>query len=285
MSSTLTRCGFSLLSGGYAKGRPVQRHALQWRRLLVAVIAAALCVSTVARASEPVSWRPLVCQTIEQAAAANGLPGGFLARVLWIESRFQRSATSPAGALGIAQFMPQTAARRGLTDPWDPLKAIAEAARLLAELRARFGNLGLAAAAYNAGAVRVAAWLRGGAQLARETQLYVRDITGRSVDDWALLPSSTSGAYDTALSGFDCMNAGGKDLPRGARSSREQPWQIRLAAELARAVDLYNASTAKDGRSGAPLVSGQPYSETRRTANSLCAILRASGAACEVFDP
>jgi hypothetical protein len=250
----------------------------------VAVFAAALCVSTVARASEPASSRPLVCRTIEQAAAANDLPGGFLARVLWIESRFHESAKSPAGALGIAQFIPETAARRGLADPWDPLMSIAEAARLLAELKARFGNLGLAAAAYNAGAVRVAAWLRGGTQLPRETQIYVRDITGRSVDDWALLPSSASGAYDTALSAFDCMNAGGKDVPRDARRSREKPWQIQLALRLARAIDLYNASTAKD-RSGSGPISGQPYPETRRTVNSLCETLRASGAACEVFDP
>jgi len=256
------------------------------RRRWLGVVAAAALVAALPAAAAPSDERiAATCRLVEAEAAATRLPVEFLTRLLWTESRFRSEVTSPKGAEGVAQFMPQTAARRGLTDPWDPLKAIAEAARLLAELRARFGNLGLAAAAYNAGAVRVAAWLRGGAQLARETQLYVRDITGRSVDDWALLPSSTSGAYDTALSGFDCMNAGGKDLPRGARSSREQPWQIRLAAELARAVDLYNASTAKDGRSGAPLVSGQPYSETRRTANSLCAILRASGAACEVFDP
>lgn len=263
----------------------MQRHVLQWRRLSAAVlIAAAMCSSTVAWPSEPVSSRPLVCQIIERAAAANGLPSGFLARLLWVESRFHEEAMSPAGALGIAQFMPQTAARRGLADPWDPLKAIAEAARLLAELKARFGNLGLAAAAYNAGAERVAAWLRGGTELARETQLYVLDITGRRVDEWALLPSSASGAYDTALSGFDCVNAGGRDLPREVRRSREQPWQSRLALRLASAIDLFNASTAKGDRPGAGPISGEPYSETRRTANSLCETLRASGAACEVFD-
>lgn len=263
----------------------MRRHSLQWRRRLAAVFVMAMCISTVARASEPVSSRSLVCQTIELAAAANGLPSGFLARLLWIESRFHESAMSPAGALGIAQFMPETAARRGLADPWDPLKAIAEAARLLAELKARFGNLGLAAAAYNAGAERVTAWLRGGAELARETRLYVLDITGRRVDEWAVPQSAESGTYDTALSGFDCVNAGGKEVPREARRFREQEWQIRLATRLARAIDLFNASTAKGDRSGSGLMSGQPYSGTRRAANSLCATLRASGATCEVFDP
>ncbi|MFZ2003907.1 MAG: transglycosylase SLT domain-containing protein [Stellaceae bacterium] len=133
----------------------------------------------------------------------------------------QADFTPPRRALGIAQFMPQTAARQGLADPWDPLKAIAEAALFLANLRARFGNLGLAAAAYNAGAERVAAWLGGGTSLPHETQLYVLNTTGRR-EDWALLPSSVSGsvsgAYDTALSRFDCLNAGIKDLPRDAGS-------------------------------------------------------------------
>lgn len=249
------------------------------------VFATAMCFSTPAHASEPASSRVLVCQAIEQAAAANGLPSGFLARLLWIESRFDELAISPAGALGIAQFMPQTAVRRGLADPRDPLKAIAEAAHLLADLRAHFGNLGLAAAAYNAGTERVAAWLHGVTELARETQLYVLDITGRRVDDWALLPSSASGAYDATLSGFDCLNAGDKDLSKDAQKSREQQWQIRLALRLAKAIDLYNASTAKEARSGTGVISGQPYSNMRRAANSLCTTLRASGAACEVFDP
>ena len=47
--------------------------------------------------------------------------------------------------------MPETAATRGLDDPFDPKKAIPEAAHYLSELRKQFGNLGLAAAAYNAG--------------------------------------------------------------------------------------------------------------------------------------
>lgn len=263
----------------------MQRHARQWWQLSVMVFATALYFSTPAHASEPASARTLVCQTIEQAAAANGLPNGFLARLLWIESRFDELAISPAGALGIAQFMPQTADRRGLADPRDPLKAIAEAAHLLAELRAHFGNLGLAAAAYNAGAERIAAWLHGETQLARETQVYVLDITGRRVDDWARLPSSAPGTYDTALSGFDCLKAGGEGLPREARGSREQRWQIRLASRLEKAIDLFNAATAKEDRSGASAATGRPYPETRGAVNSLCATLRASGATCEVFDP
>jgi hypothetical protein len=266
------------------KGGPVQQYVVRrWRRGL-AVIAATLCLSVVAQGSEPVSSRPLVCQTIEQAAAVNGLPSGFLARLLWIESRFHETAISPAGALGIAQFLPTTAVQRGLVDPWDPFKAIAEAARLLADLKARFGNLGLAAAAYNAGAERVSAWLRGGAALARETQLFVLDTTGRRVEDWALLPSSAAGAYD-ALSGFDCLGAGGKDSPKNARKPREEQWQVRLALGLARAIDTFNAANRNNVPLDPRVRSEQPYAQTRRAANSLCEALRAGGAACEVFDP
>lgn len=269
---------------GAATGNSLVSLRSGWRRLGAAVVLLAMSLPPTALAAESASSRRLVCQTIEQAAMSNGLPSGFLARLLWIESRYHEAATSPAGAIGIAQFIPPTAAERGLADPRDPLKAIAEAARFLAELRARFGNLGLAAAAYNAGAERVAAWLRKGPQLAQETRLYVLDITGRRVEDWALLPSSASGAYDSALSGFDCLNAGVNEAARNTRKATVPPWQARLALGLARAIDLFNASNEKADGAEPGIQPGQPRSATRREANSLCETLRATGAACEVFD-
>jgi soluble lytic murein transglycosylase-like protein len=60
-------------------------------------------------------------------------------------------AVSRAGAQGVAQFMPATARWRCLADPFDSLEAIAQSAKLLRDLGREFGNLGLAAAAYNAG--------------------------------------------------------------------------------------------------------------------------------------
>ena len=69
------------------------------------------------------------------------------------------SAVSPKGASGIAQFMPQTADWHGLADPFDPIEALRHSAAYLRELRDQFGNLGLAAAAHNAGPGRVSAWL------------------------------------------------------------------------------------------------------------------------------
>src|SRR5687767_15365267 len=96
-----------------------------------------------------------ICLMIESAAQANGLPLEFFARVIWQESRFRADVVGPVTrsgerAQGIAQFMPRTAAERGLLDPFDPVQALPKSAEFLSELRAEFGNLGLAAAAYNA---------------------------------------------------------------------------------------------------------------------------------------
>jgi hypothetical protein len=131
-----------------------------------------------------------ICQMVKSAAAANGLPVDFFARVIWQESRFRPDTVGPRTrtgqrAQGIAQFMPMTAAERLLHDPFDPVQALPKSAEFLRELRAQFGNLGLAAAAYNAGPQRVRDWLAGKRTLPSETQKYVRNVTGRSAQDWA----------------------------------------------------------------------------------------------------
>jgi hypothetical protein len=132
----------------------------------------------------PAALHQLICGLVEGAAAANRLPAAYLTRILWQESRFRSDRTSPAGAEGVAQFMPQTAVERGLADPRDPGPAITQAARLLADLGVHFGNLGLAAAAYNAGPGRVDKWLHGQGELPAETRTYVLAVTGRPVEEW-----------------------------------------------------------------------------------------------------
>lgn len=139
-----------------------------------------------------------LCRQIAYGAARAHLPPAFLARLLWQESSFRPHVVSRAGALGIAQFMPETALERGLDDPFDPARAIETSAALLGDLARRFGNLGLAAAAYNGGPARVTGWLAGRRSLAAETETYVQAITGRSVQDWAARASPD--ALDT-LSG------------------------------------------------------------------------------------
>lgn len=113
------------------------------------------------------------CRVIDEEATRHNLPPSFFTRLIWRESLFSPSAVSSKGAQGIAQFMPGTAAERGLVEPFEPASALVASARYLADLRKRFGSLGLAAAAYNAGVTRVNAWLEGDGGLPLETQNYV----------------------------------------------------------------------------------------------------------------
>jgi Transglycosylase SLT domain len=133
------------------------------------------------------------CSTIQQAAADNGLPVDFFAKLIWQESRFDPGARSRAGAQGIAQFMPRTASWRGLTNAFDPEEALRESASYLRELKTTFGNLGLAAAAYNAGPGRLSRWLSGKNSLPQETVEYVQIVTGKPIAEWS---SDRSGKWD-----------------------------------------------------------------------------------------
>ena len=125
-----------------------------------------------------------LCNALYTSAQDNDLPIAFFANLIWQESRLRADDISKKGAQGIAQFMPETAAETGLDNPFDPMQAIPASARLLRELRLEFGNLGFVAAAYNAGAHRVAEWLQHRNNLPRETRGYVISVTGLSVDDW-----------------------------------------------------------------------------------------------------
>lgn len=130
---------------------------------------------------------------------------GIDARVLWalcfVESRFKLNSVSPKGARGPMQFMPETAARYGLSDPSDPKAAIDAGARYLRDLLLKFnGRLDLALAAYNAGEGAVESFRTGKPLILRtgriinprgmktggippyqETQTYVRSILNLSM--------------------------------------------------------------------------------------------------------
>lgn len=136
--------------------------------------------------AKPVVHRTVeeVCETLTQAAESNHLPVPFFISLLFQESRFQPEIVSSAGAQGVAQFMPETAASMGVDNPFDPLQAIPASARLLRNLVAQFGNLGLAAAAYNAGPRRIQDWLGKKGKLPEETKGYVKSITGRPAENW-----------------------------------------------------------------------------------------------------
>ena len=137
-----------------------------------------------AESNAPILSNHEICTTLVKVAQANALPVGFFTNLIWRESNFDHDAISRVGAMGIAQFMPDVADRMGLGDAFDARDALPASGKLLRSLRARFGNLGLVAAAYNAGPKRVADWLEQRSELPKETRDYVNIITGRPAEQW-----------------------------------------------------------------------------------------------------
>jgi hypothetical protein len=135
--------------------------------------------------------RTELCSRAALVAEANDLPVPFFTNLIQQESGFRPHVVSSAGAQGIAQFMPKTGASFGLVNPFDPIHALAVSARFLGDLFHQFGNLGLAAAAYNAGPKRVEDWLAKRGKLPAETRNYVQSITGRPAEHWAAVAVGT----------------------------------------------------------------------------------------------
>jgi hypothetical protein len=290
------------------------RCALTVRLTAVCVVlAAALSPLMPARAepqgaAEPKGSRPSVdeiCHTLAQAAIDNDVPEAFFTRLIWQESRFDPAAKSPAGAQGIAQFMPQTAAMRGLANAFEPLDALRESASYLRELRTTFGgNLGLAAAAYNAGPGQVEAWLARRRALPAETRAYVIIVTGYPAEAWTSQPLPQVQS-STAPTGAQCVELA-KLLIERARPRRDLtsspawgPWGVQLAGNWSEGGVLaaYERLRRKYGavlgdrlplvlnaRRGAGATVVVRVSEQSRTdANALCTKLRAAGGACIVL--
>jgi soluble lytic murein transglycosylase-like protein len=134
--------------------------------------------------------------------------------------------------------MPATAAERGLADPFDPEQAVPKAARLVADLTRRFGNVGLAAAAYNAGADRVANWLAGSGGLPAETRAYVIAVTGLPAEDWKRVGIQAKSGDDVD-GGESCAAVTASLRSEPASSSIPvAPWGVQLAGNFSKAVAL-----------------------------------------------
>jgi hypothetical protein len=254
-----------------------------------------------------------VCLEISSAAAAYNLPAGFLMGLIWQESRFSPTAVSQAGAQGIAQFMPATARWRGLINPFDPQWSIRESARWLGELRAQFGNLGLAAAAYNAGPRRIQDWLTGKRGLPQETKAYVRIVTGRAAEEWARPGIRDDDRFLATPS--NCQNLalslGGSKLPlpkiKGPAAYWEPvsvapKWSLQLIGDVSETRALAEYGTLRNKfpdilGSRPPVVikrqlggRSRPFwyqiriaGNSRERANALCTKLRSAGGQCLVL--
>ena len=279
-------------------------------RLLLAVLCALVATAAAAIADVPPP-RQSLCLMLESAATANRLPLPFLARIIWRESRFDPQAVGPvtrsgARAEGIAQFMPNTAAERAVADPFDPVDALPKAAAFLGTLRDDLGNLGLAAAAYNAGPARVRGWLAGTRTLPIETRDYVHAVTGHAAEEWA-----KAGAVDMVVPRQDCVTLVASleqgpsrffsELERRVATAIGQPWGIELAAGFSRArvlavyaklMDrLSNLIGAHDpiiaahvlrSRGTRPLYQARIGANSRQAANDMCRRIQRAGAACIV---
>ena len=118
--------------------------------------------------------RRLYFPMIVDAACAAGIPIHLFDALISQESRYRVTARSHAGAMGLAQLMPDTARYLGVTDPWDAAQNLRGGARYLREQYDRFGQWDLALAAYNAGPGNVSKY--NGIPPFRETRGYVRTI-------------------------------------------------------------------------------------------------------------
>ena len=180
-----------------------------------------------------------ICEALVDAAQSHDLPVPFFARLIWQESRFDPRAVSPAGARGVAQFMPKIAAALQLKDPFNPIAALPVAARFLQAHYQVFGNLGLAAAAYNGGTTRVRNWLAKRAKLSKETRNYVVAITGHAPEQWTALKSLD--VPQDLPTRAPCE--GIADLSRNADTSRVD---VQLAAAVVKLIET--AKVVKPGK-------------------------------------
>ena len=259
------------------------------------------CITVEAQAKD-------TCTVIAAAARQAGIDAHFFARLLWRESLFDPSAVSHAGARGIAQFMPATARRRGLVDPFNPAAAIFASADYLAELTERFGNPGLAAAAYNAGERRVEDFLRKDRSLPPETRAYVPAITGFSGIDWrddpprkpdyALQPGT--GFAEACLTMASTRRFKGFEVPITAiptwsvviATGRTEGYVRKIAREqrrkhrrILKKHEVEIVSIALPGKGKRKRPAAIVPRDTQRSAQKLCKQLQDAGTFCLVVSP
>lgn len=264
----------------------------------------ASCTSDGLHCIGPLSYLGDVCHVIGTTAREAGLDPHFFARLIWRESLFDAYAISPAGALGIAQFIPSTAEQRGLDDPFNPAEALRASAHYLRVLGDRFGNLGLAAGAYNGGEARMSRYLAEDGGLPGETRAYVHWITGYRADQWRSDPPETLDVNLGADKPFKaaCMDwARARKAPTVSPDGPTLPWGMVYAAHADRDAAARRADAMRsrfpallgdtDGQlhrtrlpgSGRVMYTARLDTASRTTAAQLCTRLRRAGGGCMVL--
>jgi cell wall-associated NlpC family hydrolase len=200
-------------------------------------------------------------ELFEESGARHGVDPSLLAAVAQTESGFRPEIiscqqASPAGARGLMQFMPSTASGRGV-DPCDPASAIDGAARMLAELYAKYGNWDLALAAYNAGPGAVDRF--GGIPPYAETQNYVRKVN----DAWASYASQALAEGQGEVGAEGCSTTSAANTLRDGAESVGIYEICRRSVEAARTPEAARAII----NALSPAFLGKPYSQPRRNSS------------------
>lgn len=182
------------------------------------------------------NWTAQYANQIEYAASLHNIDPNAIAAILQIETNGDPDAVSPAGAIGLGQFMPETAAAYGI-NPHDPNESILGTAAYLSDLYHSFGSYELAAAGYNAGAGAVQQY--GGVPPYQETQNYVAKFKG--LYDGAT--SSVGPASDTASSADAAMRAEKQKQDRLKAAQKESDNLMRSMQNAVASNDGYDHKT------------------------------------------
>jgi hypothetical protein len=179
-----------------------------WLKVRSAIVCGLLAATGAAHAGTETraEFASKICVAAELEAKANNIDPAFFARLLWRESLFDPNVVSYKGAF-------------------------------LSDLRSQFGNLGLAAAAYNAGEQRVLNWQNGKGSMPLETQDYVAFVTGKDVEEWkvstASFPIPAIGKGEKFLD--DCTSLASRKIKLsepGIASAPRKPWGALIAANF-----------------------------------------------------
>ena len=244
-----------------------------------------------------------ICTLIAEQAQATGVPDALIARLFFSETAFDPAYTSPTGAAGIAKFNATVAESIGLSDRSDIETAIPAAVKRIADLKDRFGNLGLALAAYQAGEKPVRRWLDGNGYLPVSTMIFVRTMTGETSEFFRdpnakleIRPLETRFGFDDACGRLPLIASGDASL----EAPSEMPWAVVVGSgnDIDAAMTFWSEVKERTGfRIGGGKVyvlpvaagMGRPshYSvrigaDTRGSAQATCSKLRGLGGACMI---
>jgi soluble lytic murein transglycosylase-like protein len=174
------------------------------------------------------SGKPQIDAWVDQYARLYDLDANVMLAQLWQESRFRPNAVSPVGAKGIAQFMPATARRFGLKDPFDVQASIEAQAKYMRFLLNKFGDYALALAGYNAGEGNVQKY---GNKIPpfKETQNYVKSILGRIEQ----------------LAGYNPSKKKKIDITAGAEADVSQNEKVKMATGFGESVSIWKSRNTR----------------------------------------